>query len=94
MRKIGRAPQRDERLDLGASDHGTGRVSGSPVSPWPGPPRIDLEAFLARRRSEETISGAAGTVAPTASNMGSETVQLSDGTKVRFSVAIKSESVD
>lgn len=90
MRKIGKAPQRGDRLDLGASDQGAGRVSGSPVSPWPGPPRIDIEAFLARRHKDETIFSATGTIAPTAPNAGTETVQLSDGTKVRFSLAIES----
>lgn len=94
MRKIGRSPQRNEKLDMAASDHGAGRVSGSPLSPWPGPPRIDLEAFLARRRRDETISGAAATMAPTAAGIEPETVQLSDGTKIRFSVAIQSDSVD
>jgi hypothetical protein len=102
MRKISKAKlARPDRAETYVEfiDSGPGRVPGSTITSWPGPPVIDLTALFARPPSGgpsesspasplgTTISGAMAGRAARRKHHGTTTVSLSDGTQITFATA-------
>jgi hypothetical protein len=101
MRKISKArlAGHDQPMtEVEFLDSGPGRVAGSTITSWPGPPVIDLVALFARPFSGvsrdpsanpagTTISGATPGRATYSRQLAEATVSLSDGTRITFATA-------
>jgi hypothetical protein len=65
-----------------------GRIEGATITPWRGPPEVDLTALFARPTTGATVGGGGKPVqTPEPAGAGRETVSLSDGTRITFATA-------
>lgn len=72
--------------DMDVEDTGPGRISGARITPWNGPPQVDLVSLFAKDSTGTTVSGGGGTP-PSASEQPvppPTVVCLSDGTEITF----------
>jgi hypothetical protein len=109
MRKISKATfARSGRVEADGEfiNSGSGRVQGSTITSWPGPPVIDLAALFSRPMPSNasnqspadpvgaTITGATGSEVEQPKRPQKATVSLSDGTTITFTTAERGAIVD
>lgn len=102
MRKISKAKfARSGRVEADREfiNSGSGRVQGSTITSWPGPPVIDLAELFSRPMSlnasntypaeqdSATITGATGSKVKQPERPQKATLSLSDGTTITFATA-------